>query len=54
MKKKSKAADVIEWYPKAYPLKDGKNTIIVCDHIVMGKGKNARCAWASAYKNYVR
>jgi len=43
--------EVLQHYPNAKPIKQGKGKIIVSDKLILGKGKNNRCAWLSSSRN---
>lgn len=48
------AGEVLKYYPEAKPIKIGKHYEIINGGIVLGKGKNKKCAWKSANRNISR
>ena len=51
MEKKTAHNEVIKYYPKAKSIKVKNHYEIINEGVVLGKGKNSRCAWVSANRN---
>jgi len=51
MEKKSIYTEVIKYYPKAKAIKVKNHYEIINEGVVLGIGKNSKCAWRSANKN---
>ena len=48
------ATEVLKYYPEAKPIKVKNHYEIINGGVVLGTGKNKKCAWKSANRNINR